>query len=83
MIKRWIVLAGEEGGPVCNKMGGIWDVIDAEARTLAKLAAKKEIESDLKILVAGPYYPTQGSDWNKGKSRVTDISGLEPLIFMM
>ena len=79
MMKRWIVLAGEEGGPVCNKMGGIWDVIDAEARTLAKLAAEKEIESDLNILVAGPYYPTQGSDWNKGKSRVTDISGLEPL----
>jgi hypothetical protein len=49
MIKRWVVLAGEEGGPVCNKMGGIWNVIDAEARVLAKLAAKKEIECDLKI----------------------------------
>lgn len=79
MIKRWIVLAGEEGGPVCNKMGGIWDVMDAEARMLAKLAANKEIECDLNILVAGPYYPTKGADWNKGKSRVTDVSGLEPL----
>lgn len=79
MIKRWIVLAGEEGGPVCNKMGGIWNVINAEARMLAKLAAKKEIECDLKILVAGPYYPTQGADWNKGKSRLTDVSDLAPL----
>ena len=79
MIKRWIVLAGEEGGPVCNKMGGIWDVIDAEARTLARLAARKEIECDLKILVAGPYYPTAGADWNKGKARVTDVSGLDAL----
>jgi len=79
MIKRWIVLAGEEGGPVCNKMGGIWNVIDAEARMLAKLAAKKEIECDLKILVVGPYYPTQGADWNKGKSRLTDVSDLAPL----
>lgn len=79
MIKRWIVLAGEEGGPVCNKMGGIWDVIDAEARMLARLAARKEIECDLKILVAGPYYPTHGADWNKGKTRVTDVSGLDAL----
>lgn len=79
MIQRWIVLAGEEGGPKSNKMGGIWDVLDAEARTLAKLASTGEIDKGLKILVAGPYYPTAGSDWNKGKSRVTDISGYDEL----
>lgn len=79
MIQRWIVIAGEEAGPVSNKMGGIWNVIDAEARTLAKLISSGEIENDIRILVAGPYFPTAGADWNMGKMRVTDISGLEPL----
>lgn len=80
MIQRWIVIAGEEAGPASNKMGGIWNVIDAEAVMLAKLAAVGDLEDgDLKILVVGPNYPTPGSDWNKGKMRVTDISGLEPL----
>ena len=37
MIERWIILAGEEAGPVSNKMGGIWNVVDAEATTLARL----------------------------------------------
>jgi len=79
MIQRWIVIAGEEGGPASNKMGGIWNVIDAESKTLARLVADKTIEEDLRILVAGPYYQSQGSDWNKGKARVTDISGYEKL----
>jgi glycosyltransferase involved in cell wall biosynthesis len=79
MIQRWIVLAGEEGGPSSNKMGGIWNVIDAESRTLASLVAEGKIDKDIRILVAGPYYPTPGSDWNKGKNRVTDISGYEKL----
>ena len=79
MIQRWIVLAGEEGGPSSNKMGGIWNVIDAESKTLAKLVANGKIDKDIRILVAGPYYPTPGSDWNKGKNRVTDISGYEKL----
>ena len=32
MIERWIVLAAEEAGPVSNKMGGIWNVVDARGR---------------------------------------------------
>ena len=59
MIERWIVLAGEEAGPVSNKMGGIWNVVDAEATTLARLVAQGEIESGLQILVLGPTIPPQ------------------------
>ncbi len=73
MIERWIIIAGEEGGPPSNKLGGIWNVIDAESQTLAKLASVGVVDKNLKILVAGPYYPTPGSDWNGGKSRVTDL----------
>ena len=79
MIERWMVLAGEEGGPASNKMGGIWDVIDAEAATMARLLAQKDIDNGLHILVAGPYYPTLGSDWNAGKNRITNLTGLEKL----
>src|SRR5512135_1411128 len=79
MIERWIILAGEEGGPSSNKLGGIWNVIDAESETLAKLASDGTIDKDLKILVTGPYYPTPGSDWNGGKNRITDLSGYEQL----
>jgi hypothetical protein len=79
MISRWIILAGEEGGPYSNKMGGIWNVIDAESQTLARLIGEGKIDKNLRILVAGPFYPTLGSDWNKGKNRVTDISGYEKL----
>jgi hypothetical protein len=79
MIERWIVLAAEEAGPASNKMGGIWNVVDAEAVTLARLVAHGDIESGLNILVAGPNYPTSGSDWNTGKNRVTDLTGFEKL----
>jgi hypothetical protein len=79
MIERWIALAGEEAGPVSNKMGGIWNVVDAEATTLARLVSKGSIESGLKVLVLGPNYPTSGSDWNTGRNRVTDLSGFEKL----
>ncbi|MDD1755156.1 MAG: glycosyltransferase, partial [Methanothrix sp.] len=79
MIERWILLAGEEGGPASNKMGGIWNVIDAEALTLAKLVAAGTIESGLKILVLGPNYPSAGMDWNGGRNRITDLSGFEKL----
>lgn len=79
MIERWIVLAGEEAGPASNKMGGIWNVIDAEAVTLARLLADKEIEDGLHILVAGPNYPASGSDWNSGRNRITDLSGFGKL----
>lgn len=79
MIDRWIIIAGEEGGPPSNKLGGIWNVIDAESKTLGKLASDGSIDKNLKILVAGPYYPTQGSDWNGGKNRVTDLSEYDKL----
>jgi len=79
MIERWIVLAGEEAGPSSNKMGGIWDVIDAEAVTLGKLASQGIIERGLKILVLGPNFPTSGSDWNTGKNRISKLSGFEKL----
>jgi glycosyltransferase involved in cell wall biosynthesis len=79
MIERWIALAGEEAGPPSNKMGGIWNVVDAEAVMLARLASRGSIESGLKILVLGPNFPTLGSDWNTGKNRVTDLSGYEKL----
>jgi len=79
MIERWIALAGEEAGPASNKMGGIWDVVDAEATMLARLASKGAIEGGLKILVLGPHFPSLGSDWNTGKNRVTDLSGYEKL----
>ncbi|OPY53934.1 MAG: Glycogen synthase [Methanosaeta sp. PtaU1.Bin112] len=79
MIERWIVLAAEEAGPVSNKMGGIWNVVDAEATTLARLVARGDIEEGLHILVAGPNYLTSGSDWNTGRNRVTDLSEFEPL----
>ena len=79
MIDRWLIIAGEEGGPNANKMGGIWNVIDAESRTMAKLIAEGKIDRTNRILVAGPFYPSSGSDWNKGKNRVTDISGFEKL----
>ncbi len=79
MIERWIILAGEEAGPSSNKMGGIWNVIDAEATTLARLVSQASLEAGLKILVAGPNYPVAGSDWNTGRNRITDLSGYETL----
>jgi glycosyltransferase involved in cell wall biosynthesis len=79
MANKYIVIAGEEGGPKSNKMGGIWEVMDAEATTLASLIASREIEDDTRILVAGPYYGYSGSDWNTGQNRVTDISEFGPL----
>lgn len=79
MIERWILLAGEEGGPASNKMGGIWNVMDAEALTLAKLVASGTIEKGLKILVLGPNYPSAGLDWNAGRNRITNLSGFERL----
>lgn len=79
MIERWIIIAGEEGGPSSNKLGGIWNVIDAESNTLARLASEGTIDKDLKVIVSGPYYPTLGSDWNGGKNRVTDLSGYDKL----
>ncbi len=78
---KCIIIAGEEAGPKSNKMGGIWNVIDAEARNLANLISKGVIDEKTapSIIVAGPYYGHSGSDWNKGLNRITDMSGLEEI----
>ena len=79
--EKWIVLAGEEAGPKSNKMGGIWNVIDAEAVTLAELisSGKIDVGENTKILVCGPYYGYSGADWHKSLNRITDVSDMEPL----
>jgi len=79
MERKWILLAGEEAGPKSNKMGGIWNVIDAEAMTLASLLNSGSIKEENmpKVLVAGPYYGHSGADWNKGLNRITDMSEFE------
>jgi len=66
-----IVLAGEEAGPRSNKLGGIWNVIDAEAKNLVKI-------SDDEIIVAGPYFERLGQDWSPN-NRITDISGFDEI----
>ncbi|MEA1984908.1 MAG: glycogen synthase [Euryarchaeota archaeon] len=79
MKQNWIILAGEEAGPGSNKMGGIWNVIDAQATTLASLINSRTIkEINLpKILVVGPYYGHSDADWNKGLDRITDMGELK------
>jgi len=77
--KRWVILAGEEAGPISNKLGGIWNVIEDETKTLAAMILSGEIKEDIRILVAGPYYGYSGADWNTGQNRITDLGGLEPL----
>ncbi len=67
----YIVIAGEESGPISNKLGGIWNVIDAEARNLARIASDE-------IIVAGPYFDRLGQDWSP-KSRITELTGFEPV----
>ncbi|MCL7474760.1 MAG: glycogen synthase [Methanosarcinales archaeon] len=75
--QNWIILAGEEAGPISNKMGGIWNVIDSEAVTMARLLDSGEISqvNNTRIIVAGPYYGFSGADWNTGLDRITDLSG--------
>lgn len=80
--QKWIIIAGEEAGPKSNKMGGIWNVIDAEATNLALLIASGKIREaihDIKIIVAGPYYGYSGADWNAGLNRITDLKGFQEL----
>ncbi|WP_340817817.1 glycosyltransferase [Methanolobus sp. WCC4] len=78
---KCIIIAGEEAGPRSNKMGGIWNVIDAEAKNLAGLISKGIIDEETapSIIVAGPYYGHSGSDWNKGLNRITDMSSFEEM----
>jgi len=73
---RYILIAGEEGGPASNKMGGIWEVINAEALTLASLSSSGSIP-ETKVAVLGPYYPHKGADWNMNLQRVTDLRELD------
>jgi glycosyltransferase involved in cell wall biosynthesis len=81
MGKQFIIIAGEEAGPISNKMGGIWNVIHGEAITLASLfdSGKLEGKDETEILVAGPYYGYRGADWNRGLNRITSMAGLTPL----
>ena len=78
MIERWIILAAEEAGRVSNKTGGIWNVVDAEATTLARLVAKGEIASFVSW-PGGPASHCRLSDWSTGRNRVTDISSFNRL----
>ena len=81
MEKHFIIIAGEEAGPKSNKMGGIWNVINEEAQTLATLLSfdKLDTKDEKEILIAGPYYGHRGADWNRGLNRITDMEELDPL----
>ena len=81
MGEHFVIIAGEEAGPKSNKMGGIWNVIHEEARTLAALldSGKLDTKDEKEILVAGPYYGHRGADWNRGLNRITDMGELSPL----
>ena len=58
----FIIIAGEEAGPA-NKLGGVWNVIDAEARHMCGIA-------DGEVIVVGPFFEKLGQDWSP-KNRVT------------
>lgn len=77
--RKYIIIAGEEAGPKSNKMGGIWNVIDAEVKTLAALLEDGTIDEEPKprIFVASPYFDHSGVDWNKSLNRITDLSELD------
>lgn len=81
MANHFFIIAGEEAGPRSNKMGGIWNVIQGEATTLAALfdSGKLETTGETEILVAGPYYGYRGADWNRGLSRITSMEEFSPL----
>jgi len=81
LANHFVIIAGEEAGPKSNKMGGIWNVVDGEATTLATLldSGKLESKEETEILVAGPYYGYRGADWNRGLSRITNMGELSPL----
>jgi len=78
---HYFIITGEEAGPRSNKMGGIWNVIDGEAHTLANLFNSGTVGSknDTKILVVGPYYGHRGADWNRGMNRITNMEEFTPL----
>jgi glycosyltransferase involved in cell wall biosynthesis len=79
--KHFVIIAGEEAGPKSNKMGGIWNVINEEAHTLAALidSGKMETKDETEILVVGPFYGHRGADWNRGLNRITNMEEFSPL----
>ena len=81
MGNHYFIITGEEAGPKSNKMGGIWNVIDGEAHTLATLFNSSTLQSkdEAKILVVGPYYGHSGADWNRGLNRITNMEEFGPL----
>ncbi|RXA19406.1 glycogen synthase [Methanosarcina sp. MSH10X1] len=81
MEKHFVIIAGEEAGPKSNKMGGIWNVINEEAQTLAALfdSGRLNTKEGKEILIAGPYYGYRGADWNRGLNRITVMEELDPL----
>ncbi len=81
MTNHFFIIAGEEAGPKSNKMGGIWNVIDGEAHTLAALfnSGRLEKKEEIEILVAGPYYGHMGADWNRGLNRITSMEEFKTL----
>ncbi len=62
----FIVIASEEAGPKSNKLGGVWNVVDAEARKMAEIAGEE-------IILAGPLFERLGQDWSP-KNRITETS---------
>jgi glycosyltransferase involved in cell wall biosynthesis len=81
LTNHFFIIAGEEAGPKSNKMGGIWNVIDGEAHTLAALfdSGRLEKKEEIEILVAGPYYGHIGADWNRGLNRITSMEEFKAL----
>jgi len=59
----YIIITGEEAGPVSNKLGGVWNVIDAEARHMCGITKDE-------IIVVGPFFERIGQDWSP-KNRIT------------
>jgi len=72
-----IFIASEEAGPG-NKLGGIWDVVHAESRTITKIISTKQLglNSPPQVYVVGPYYRGY-DDWHTNK-RKTNIDSLKP-----
>jgi len=62
----FIVITSEEAGPRSNKLGGVWNVVDAEARKMAEIAEEE-------IILVGPFFERLGQDWSP-KNRITETN---------
>lgn len=77
MQHRYILIAGEEGGPKSNKLGGVWNVINAEAENIANLIKSSAINKEpSRILMLGPYFGYRGIDWSCS-NRVTELANFK------